>query len=338
MKNRLKADQIEVSQSHLTLNRPLGGKDLKANEADELRQYIQAASSDNTRKAYRSAIRQFEKWGGRLPTNRDIIVRYILNKAEHLNPRTIDLHLTAISQWHIYQEMSDPTRDLLVRKAMLGVRRTHSQPKQKAKALRLEHLAKMLNHLRSLPSTNKKYRDIALVLIGFFGAFRRSELVNIQINDLTWEHEGLIITLPRSKTDHNYEGIQRAIPFGHTNACPVMAIKDWIDKAGIKEGPVFRPINRWGQIQEKALNPSAINEFLKSLGTMCDFDFIPQLSSHSFRRGFSTTAARENVAFDLIKKQGGWRNEATVREYIDEGQQLSENATIPLMNKLSDLL
>ena len=93
------------------------------------------------------------------------------------------------------------------------------------------------------------------------------------------------------------------------------------------EGPIFRPINRWDKIQPKALNPVAINELLKTLGSACLFDFVPDLSSHSFRRGLSTSAARERVDFESIKKQGGWKSDATVWEYIEEGQQLSNNAT-----------
>jgi len=88
-----------------------------------LQDYVAAASSDNTRRAYRSAIRQFEKWGGRLPTNSHSLIRYMLDKAELLNPRTLDLHLTALSQWHHYQGFTDPARDPLVRKTMEGIRR-----------------------------------------------------------------------------------------------------------------------------------------------------------------------------------------------------------------------
>ena len=97
---------------------------IERQEAESLRHYLQAATSDNTRKAYRSAIRQFEKWGGRLPSDRDTVVRYLLARAESLNPRTLDLHLTAISQWHHYQGLIDPVCDPLVRKTMEGVRRT----------------------------------------------------------------------------------------------------------------------------------------------------------------------------------------------------------------------
>ena len=252
-----------------------------------MRHYLQAATSDNTRKAYRSAIRQFEKWGGRLPSDRDTVVHYLLARAKSLNPRTLDLHLTAISQWHHYQGLIDPVSDPLVRKTMEGVRRTQGQPKRKAKALRLEHIAQMVTHLRQLPDTKKKQRDIALVLTGFFGAFRRSELVAIQIGDLVWEPEGLLIKLPRSKTDQQATGLVRALPFGAPGCCPATAMRNWIESVEINEGPIFRPINRWDKVQPKALNSGAINELLKTLGNACQFDFVSDLSSHSFRRGLN---------------------------------------------------
>ncbi|MBD3668532.1 MAG: tyrosine-type recombinase/integrase [Kangiella sp.] len=311
---------------------------IERQEAESLRHYLQAATSDNTRKAYRSAIRQFEKWGGRLPSDRDTVVRYLLARAESLNPRTLDLHLTAISQWHHYQGLIDPVSDPLVRKTMEGVRRTQGQPKRKAKALRLEHIAQMVNHLRQLPDTKKKQRDIALVLTGFFGAFRRSELVAIQIGDLVWEPEGLLIRLSRSKTDQQAMGLVRALPFGAPGCCPAMAMKNWIELADINEGPVFRPINRWDKVQPKALNPGGINQLLKTLGNACQFDFVPDLSSHSFRRGLSTSAAREKIDFEFIKKQGGWKSDATVWEYIEEGQQFTNNASFILLEKLQALI
>ena len=307
-------------------------------ESESLRHYLQAAMSDNTRKAYRSAIRQFEKWGGRLPSDRDTVVHYLLARAKSLNPRTLDLHLTAISQWHHYQGLIDPVSDPLVRKTMEGVRRTQGQPKRKAKALRLEHIAQMVTHLRQLPDTKKKQRDIALVLTGFFGAFRRSELVAIQIGDLVWEPEGLLIKLPRSKTDQQATGLVRALPFGAPGCCPATAMRNWIESVEINEGPIFRPINRWDKVQPKALNSGAINELLKTLGNACQFDFVSDLSSHSFRRGLSTSAARERVDFELIKKQGGWKSDATVWEYIEEGQQFNNNAALVLMEKLEALV
>lgn len=303
-------------------------------ESESLRKYLSAATAENTRKAYRSAIKQFEKWGGRLPTNQHIVIKYLLDKAELSSVRTLDLHLTAISQWHRYQGVANPVDTPIVRKTMEGIRRSHGKPKRKSKALRLEHIAQMVSHLRQQPTSNKQFRDLALVLAGFFGAFRRSELVAIKVQDLLWEPEGLIITMPRSKTDQDALGQIRALPFGAPNVCPAMAIKNWVSAAGIESGPLFRPINRWGTIGQKSLNPSAINDLVKQLGASCGFDFIAELSSHSFRRGLSTSAAREQVDFELIKKQGGWKSDATVWGYIEEGQQLTNNATHILMEKL----
>lgn len=327
--------------TRISADLPLGNAEssvITRSESESLRHYLHAATSDNTRKAYRSAVRQFEKWGGRLPTDRDIVVRYLLAKAETLNSRTLDLHLTAISQWHHSQALNDPVHDPVVRKTMDGIRRTHGQPKHKAKALRLEHMALMVEHLRQQADTQKKYRDIALILTGFFGAFRRSELVSIQVRDLVWEPEGLIIRLSRSKTDQQMQGLTRALPFGAKGCCPASAIKDWMDIADINSGPLFRPVNRWNQVPTKPLNPGAINDLLKNLGDACHFDFTPELSSHSFRRGLSTSAARERIDFEFIKKQGGWKSDATVWEYIDEGQQFSDNAALPLMEKMNQFM
>jgi len=148
----------------------------------------------------------------------------------------------------------------------------------------------------------------------------------------------LIIRLPRSKTDQQATGLVRALPFGAQSCCPATAIKEWMDRANIGEGHLFRPVNRWDHVQTKALSPGAVNDLLKTVGQACQFDFVPQLSSHSFRRGLSTSAARERVDFELIKKQGGWKSDATVWEYIEEGQQLSDNASVILMEKMAKLL
>jgi len=307
-----------------------------ASTSADLQKYLSAATSDNTRAAYRSAIRQFEKWGGRLPTSGEIVVRYLLERAQSVNPRTLELHLTAIGQWHLYQGIHNPVTEPLVRKTITGIRRLHGQPKQKAKALRPEHIATMSAQLRGQEESKKGLRDLALILVGFFGAFRRSELVAIRVEDLHWEDEGLTVRLRRSKTDQSGEGLTRALPFGPPAVCPGTALRNWLQAAGINEGPVFRAVNRWDQIQPRQLQPGAVNALLKQLGAACGFDFVDNLSSHSFRRGLSTSAAREKVAFEVIKKQGGWKSDATVWEYIEEGQQMSENAALALMLKMAE--
>jgi integrase len=86
------------------------------------------------------------------------------------------------------------------------------------------------------------------------------------------------------------------------------------------------------------MTAGAINSWLKSLALACKFDFTPELSSHSFRRGLSTSAAREKIAFELIKKQGGWKSDATVWGYIDEGQEFTNNVSHQLMDKMAQLI
>ena len=330
-------DNFDKNEKTMPLRNNGSGQMLPS--SGRLQHYLQAATSDNTRKAYRSAIRQFEKWGGRLPSSADIIINYLMDKAQSVNPRTLDLHLTALGQWHHVQGIVNPTRDPLVIKTMEGIRRVHGKPKRKAKALRLEHIAKMIEYLSHLPDTQKKLRDLAIILIGFFGAFRRSELVGITVEDLQWEPEGLIIQLSKSKTDQAGQGLTRALPYAEEQTvCPALAVKRWLESSSISSGPLFRPINRWDQIQNRALNPNSINNLLKSIGKACAFDFIPDLSSHSFRRGLSTSAARERVDFELIKKQGGWKSDATVWGYIEEGQQFNNNASLILMEKMASMI
>jgi integrase len=300
--------------------------------------YIAAATSENTRKTYQSAVRRVQQWGLKLPCSEEHILTYLTENAQILNPRSLSLHLSALSQWHSSQGFNDPTQSLLVKKTMKGIQRKHGKPKQKAKALRLEHIATLIKTLQEKPDSKKKVRDIALILIAFLGAFRRSELVSIQYEDIEWHPDGIVITLPRSKTDQEGDGIRRAIPYSSSMACAASALKHWVKISGITSGALFTSINRWDQLGDKPLNPGSINQILKSLGRESGFDFIPVLSSHSFRRGLSTSAAREKVDFELIKKQGGWKNDATVWEYIDEGQQFTDNASLPLMDKMDALL
>lgn len=300
--------------------------------------YIAAATSENTRKTYQSAVRRVQQWGLKLPCSEEHILTYLTENAQTLNPRSLSLHLSALSQWHSSQGFNDPTQSLLVKKTMKGIQRKHGKPKQKAKALRLEHIATLIKTLQAKPDSKKKVRDIALILIAFLGAFRRSELVSIQYEDIEWHPDGIVITLPRSKTDQEGDGMRRAIPYSSSMACAASALKHWVEISGITSGTLFTAINRWDQLGDKPLNPGSINQILKALGRDSGFDFIPMLSSHSFRRGLSTSAAREKVDFELIKKQGGWKNDATVWEYIDEGQQFTDNASLPIMDKMDALL
>ncbi len=296
------------------------------------RAFLAAATSENTRRAYRSAIRHFQQWGGALPSDEACVIRYLLACAGTLNPRTIALRLTALSQWHVHQGFADPASTPTVRKTLSGIQRVHGKPKQKAKALPLEDLEKIVAELASL-DTLKARRDNALLQIGYFGGYRRSEIVSLEVAHVAWEREGIVITLPRSKTDQQGEGIVKAIPFGEGPCCPASALRAWLAAAGIASGPLFRPINKWGQLGASALGEGSVNTILETCATLAQLDYVPQLSSHSLRRGMATSAHRAGASFRDIKRQGGWRHDGTVQGYIEEAAQFEENAALSLLRR-----
>jgi integrase len=288
------------------------------------KQYITAATSDNTRRAYQSDIRHFIKWGGLLPASAETIMHYLQQYAERLNPRTLVRRLTTLKNWHLYQGFPDPTSHPMIRKTLSGIKHIHGKPKDKAKALTVETLTAMVDYLRT-SSRLIDYRNNAFLQIGFFGAFRRSELVAI-----CWEHihfvsEGIEILIPRSKTDQDGEGRVCAIPYGDKNLCPVTALIAWRDKSS-SSGFVFRSIGNNDHLKEEAIRPNQINVIIKSIVKACQLSEVDLYSSHSMRRGFATEASKKGASFGAIMRQGRWRHEGTVLGYIEEGKRFDSNA------------
>ncbi|MFZ6765714.1 site-specific integrase [Undibacterium sp. Di26W] len=293
---------------------------------------LAAATSDNTRRAYRSAIQHFLAWGGELPSDESAVIQYLLAHATVLNPRTLALRLTALSQWHVHQGFPDTTSLPKVRKTLTGITRVHGKPKKKAKALPVEDLERIITSLAQL-GTVKAKRDSALLQTGFFGGFRRSELTNLQVEFIEWQAKGILITLPRSKTDQEGQGIVKAIPYGDGVCCPATALRIWLAAADITSGPIFRRINKWGKIGVEALHCSSVNTILVDCAKLTQLDYVPDLSSHSLRRGMATSAYRAGADFRDIKRQGGWRHDGTVQGYIEEAGMFEDNAAGSLLKK-----
>ncbi|WP_232210379.1 site-specific integrase [Nitrococcus mobilis] len=300
--------------------------------AQQHQRFLAAATADNTRRAYRSAIRHFLAWGGVLPCDAAMVVRYLLTFAEQLNPRTLGLRLTALSQWHRFQGFADPAAAPTVRKTLRGIARVHGRPRQQAKALSLEDVQRIVMRLAET-GTLAALRDSALLQTGYFGAFRRRELVGLTVSNLSWEREGLRITLPRSKTDPSGEGFSKAIPYGGGICCPATVLQRWLTAAAIERGPLFRRINRWGGIGAAALTAGSVNSILAVRAAEAGLPDVTKLSSHSLRRGLATSAYRAGADFRDIKRQGGWRHDATVQGYIEEAGAFEENAAGALLKE-----
>lgn len=297
-----------------------------------LQAILAAATAENTRRTYRSCIRHFQSWGGILPADEASVVRYLLAYAETLNPRTLSLRLTALSQWHKVQGFPDPAATPTVRKTLTGISRVHGRPKKKAKALPLEDLERIVAHLAAFETLAAK-RDNALLQLGYFGAFRRDELVRLTVPDVAFEREGLRIMLGRSKTDQEGHGINKSIPYGDDVLCPTTVLKRWLEAAGVAHGPLFRPITRWGRLGETALTAGSVNTILAARAAEAGLTYVPELSSHSLRRGLATSAYRAGADIREIKRQGGWRHDGTVQGYIEEAGAFDENAAGALLRR-----
>lgn len=296
--------------------------------------YQIAATSDNTRRAYQADIRHYELWGGQLPATTEAILRYLHAFAETLNPRTLSRHITAIKQWHRYQHFPDPTDAPIVGKTLTGIARIHGKPKVKAPPLMPEHLMKISSYL-SIQSNLSAFRDIALLQIGFLGAFRRSELVLIQLENISWQPDGIEILIPKSKTDQLNTGQHCVIPNGNDQLCAIRTLKAWLEKADIKEGYVFRRIYN-NKICQSHISADAVNLILKRHALAADIEDAEQFSSHSMRRGLATTASREGASLSAIMRQGRWKQVGTVMEYIEAAKRFEENAAGHVLQKLKN--
>lgn len=296
--------------------------------------YIHAATSDNTRKSYQADIRHFIAWGGMLPTSSDIVMRYLHEHAKTLNPRTLMRRLTALKNWHQYQGFNDPTAHSAIRKTLTGIKNTHGKPKDKAPALTLESLMQMISFLKQSDRLND-CRNNALLQIGFFGAFRRSELTSITWESIHFVKEGVEILIPRSKTDQAGDGQVCAIPYGDDTLCPVSALIAWRDRSRCNSGHVFRHI-KGCEVTDKNIKPRQVNMLIKAIAKSCHLADAAEYSSHSMRRGFATEASKNNVSFASIKRQGRWRCDTSVLGYIDEGKRFDQNAAGMMLNKKRD--
>lgn len=287
--------------------------------------YIHAATSGNTRKAYQADIRHFIQWGGLLPTTAGVIMRYLQQHASKLNPRTLARRLTALKNWHTSQGFADPTTHQAVRKTLTGIKNVHGQPKIKALPITIEVLMIMAKHFEQ-SGRLIDCRNNAILQIGFFGAFRRSELIAIE-----WEHvrflpEGIEILIPRSKTDQEGEGQICAIPYGDEQLCPITTLIRWRDRSCCESGFIFRQITKGQQLKNEAISSGQINTIIKSAAKECQLSDAKSYSSHSLRRGFATEASKKGAPFGAIMRQGRWRHEGTVLGYIEEGKLFDTNA------------
>lgn len=290
--------------------------------------YAEKARADATKKAYRTDWAEFTAWAGHrglqtLPAEPLTVVYYIVELAAVAKTSTIARRLVSISEYHRAGRFPSPTEDAEVQAVWAGIRHEHGTAPGVADPISVPLLRTMIARL---PTGARGTRDRALLLVGFAAALRRSELVALDVPDVDERHEGLVVTIRRSKTDQERAGRRVGVPYGsNPDTCPVRAIDAWRQVARIHEGALFLTFDRRGRLTQDRLHPSAVARIVQRSVAATGVD-PASYSAHSLRAGLATAAAAAGVSERAIMAQTGHRSVVVARGYIREGSLFRENA------------
>lgn len=290
-----------------------------------------ASKADATVQAYRCDAALFEAWCVRfgfrpIPASPEAVAGFLVHEAEAGRAAsTIGRRCAAIRYAHKLAGQPDPTNNEAVHAAVKGIRRwVGTAPNQKAAAT-AEVLAAMLMRI---PATLTGTRDRALLALGFSGAFRRSELVGLDVEDIREDKDGIRILVRRSKTDQEGRGMEKAIPHGRFIR-PVLLLREWLEAAGIAEGPVL-PSGRVRSGRQVShlpprLTTHALADIIKKYASAAGLD-ASVFGAHSLRAGYITTAAERDADFARILDQSGHRDPKTVMGYIRRANDFKDHS------------
>jgi integrase len=308
--------------------------------AQQVAASIRAAKSPATRRAYASDWRHFEQWCRRnglvflpaTPQTVALYIGYLAKPDDGEKPRTvatITRRLSAINMAHKAARHAPPAKmdDPLLAETFHGTCRRLGK-KQKAKLpLTLDKIVQLLG---AVDGPIAGTRDQALLLVGFVGALRRSELAAIRVEDLVPHRKGYTIRIPRSKTDQEGQGREVDLLLGaHDRTCPVLALENWLKVANIKEGPVFRHVGLYGNVLG-GLSGDAVGRIVKRLVSRAKLDDPAEYGGHSLRAGFVTEASANGASDRQIMRQTGHKSRAMIDRYSRAEQRDRQSAVSKL--------
>jgi site-specific recombinase XerD len=302
--------------------------------ASETIKFLAAAKAESTRRAYRADWDHFESWCRRhalaaLPAAPETVALYITALAGSHKPATLRRRLTVIGRAHQGAGQPSPAsmRQTLVGETLKGIRRTVGTSQVGKRPLYTDQVRAMVH---ALPVTLRGKRDRALLLVGFAGGFRRSELAGLAVEDISVTTDGLVITLRRSKTDQEGQGRKVALPYGsNPETCPVRAYLEWLGAAELEQGAVFREVGRGGRPASQALHKDSVGLIVKRAVGRIGLD-PADYAGHSLRAGLATQAYLNGASELAIMQQTGHRSLATLRKYIREGTLFRDNPAAKL--------
>jgi site-specific recombinase XerD len=303
--------------------------------ADELAlalKFARAEKSENSRRAYRSDFQLFRGWCearklSPLPASPATLAAFLTCEATRgSRPSSIARRVAGIRHAHLLAGHEPPTKAEIVGATLRGIRRTiGTAPKRKA-PLTADCVRAMV---AAAPDNLIGLRDRALLLIGFAGALRRSELVGLDVTDLKHSKAGLQLRVRRSKTDQERQGVTVAIAPG-SSTCPIAALKSWLVAGGIERGPVFRPVLKGGRVANARLSDRAVAEIVKKYARRAWLD--PTLfSGHSLRAGFLTSAARSGASVFKLRDVSRHRSMDSLSGYVRDAEFFRDHAGAGLL-------
>ncbi|MEN2425972.1 tyrosine-type recombinase/integrase [Chromobacterium vaccinii] len=305
---------------------------------EAVRKYLRAQHAGNTQRAYISDCKIFATWCQvhglqPLPACPETVVRFLSAEAEDgLSSQTLVRRRAAIRWLHEKAGHTSPTLAPIVKQAMAGIVRTVGlAPRRKKSPVIDDYLQLMLDQIDD--STLTGLRDRALLLLGFGGAFRRSELVAIEVDHLQWQGprgvKGVAVTIPKSKTDQDGRGQVVAVLNGKRFR-PVDALRAWLQAAEITSGPVFRGVTRAGTLRKAALCDHFVAHIVKRYATLAGLD-PAVFGGHSLRSGFVTTGIIHDVNLFKIMDVTRHKNVQTVRGYAVIAELFKNHAGVNFM-------
>ena len=300
---------------------------------EEALDYHEKALSENTQKAYRRGWEDFAEFCEEhglplMPSTEQAVVLFLTERARSLSPSTLKQRLAAIQHVHDQRDEKSPTRSKAVRDVMRGIRRDEDHSPRQAKPLLTADVKAMVGALPTdsdrRPKRLRALRDRALILIGFAGALRRSELAALQREDVEERADGLLVTIPESKTDQEGEGQQIAIRRVGGDYCPLGALRTWTEAAGIKEGALFRGVRQSGELRPNAVTGKTVGAVVRGAAERCGLADTGRITGHSLRAGHITQASKAGVPDGLIQAHSRHKSDRAFREYV-RPEKLMEN-------------
>ncbi|WP_415291238.1 site-specific integrase [Candidatus Pelagibacter sp. Uisw_136] len=293
--------------------------DIKSLELETIKN-LRNSKSANTIRAYQSDYNDFSLFCSKngfqaMPTQPKILALYITHLSYYSKYSTLKRRLASISILHKTKGYYIDTKHPIIMENLMGIKRKNGSNQRGKKPLLINELKILINAIhQSNEKDKRKIRDKALVLIGFSGGFRRSELVDIQYEDLEFVSEGVKIFVKRSKTDQSGEGMTKAIPyFDNKKFCPVNALKNWIKIFDLKKRKIF-------DISDKS-----VALIIKKYANYAGLD-SHKYAGHSLRSGFATSTAESGAEERNIMAMTGHKSTEMVRRYIKEANLFKNNA------------